>query len=93
MRAVVPLALATIAALGTASAVVRIGEPRTPPPPVDFAEEVLPILATHCFRCHGGVREMAGLNLSDRDRLVATLRSGHAAVVPGRPARSELLSR
>ena len=60
---------------------------------VDFADEVLPILANHCFRCHGGVREMAGLNLSSRDRVLTILRSGHAAVVPAAPARSELLVR
>ncbi|MFZ9881034.1 MAG: hypothetical protein ACO3QC_06500 [Phycisphaerales bacterium] len=43
---------------------------------VDFASEVLPILAANCFRCHGGVREMAGLNLSDPARVKSVLRSG-----------------
>ncbi|MFM7051479.1 MAG: PSD1 and planctomycete cytochrome C domain-containing protein [Planctomycetota bacterium] len=60
---------------------------------VDFASEVLPVLAANCFRCHGGVREMAGLNLSDPERVRATLRSGHAAVVAGEPRASELLAR
>ena len=61
--------------------------------PVDFAREVLPTLAARCFRCHGGVREMAGLNLSDHARVTSVLKSGHIAVVPGSPVRSELFAR
>ncbi len=61
--------------------------------PVDFADDVLPILASHCFRCHGGVREMAGLNLSSPEGVTAILRSGHAAVVPGSTRRSEMAVR
>ena len=92
-----PLVLASIVALAAASVTLRIetgpSGPAAPEEPVDFADEVLPILANQCFRCHGGVREMAGLNLSSRERVLATLRSGHAAVVPGVPARSELVAR
>ncbi len=62
-------------------------------PRVDFADEVLPILATNCLRCHGGVREMAGLNLSDEASVRSVLRSGHRAVVEGKPSQSELLTR
>ncbi len=60
---------------------------------VDFASEVLPLLATNCFRCHGGVREMAGLNLSDSGRVQSLLKSGHIAVVAGKPDESELFTR
>ena len=68
------------------SAVPKLGR-------IDFADDVLPILASNCFRCHGGVREKAGLNLSDPDRVRAVLASGHAPIVPGEPARSELFAR
>jgi hypothetical protein len=60
---------------------------------IDFAKDVLPILASQCFRCHGGVRELAGLNLADESRIKAPLRSGETAVVAGDPGASELLRR
>jgi hypothetical protein len=93
----IPPALALIAALVAAPSVLRIGGalggPARVHAPVDFADEVLPILATNCLRCHGGVREMAGLNLGDERSVRAELRSGHRAVVAGRPRESELLAR
>jgi cytochrome c553 len=61
--------------------------------PVDFATEVLPVLASKCFRCHGGVREMAGLNLAEYARVTSPLRSGRTAVVAGDLAASEMVSR
>ena len=61
--------------------------------PIDFATEVLPVLASKCFRCHGGVREMAGLNLAEYARVTSPLRSGRTAVVAGDLAASEMVSR
>jgi hypothetical protein len=85
-------ALTTVALLAIASAFSGEGR-RSLPEPVVFADDVLPILATNCMRCHGGVREMAGLNLSDESSVRSLLRSGHHAVVAGKPSRSELLAR
>ncbi|MGL4511724.1 MAG: PSD1 and planctomycete cytochrome C domain-containing protein [Lacipirellulaceae bacterium] len=63
--------------------------------PVDFQREVLPILANHCFACHGpdaGSRQ-AGLRLDQRDELLRELESGATAVVPGDYGASEILVR
>jgi len=63
--------------------------------PVDFSRDVQPLLARHCFACHGpdeGSRE-AGLRLDVRLAAIAELDSGSSAVVPGRPEESELIAR
>ncbi len=62
---------------------------------VDFAREVRPILAEHCYQCHG---PDAGERKSELrlDQHEAALRGGKSqlpAIVPGRPDESELLLR
>src|SRR5947209_8767735 len=69
--------------------------PKAPARPIDFNRDVRPILAGKCFQCHGPddkVRK-AGLRLDVRDGALKTLRSGVAAIVPGQPAKSELIAR
>ena len=61
-------------------------------PPV-FGTEIQPILAKHCFVCHGPDEMEAGLRLDRFDQAVATLESGKRAIVPGRPHDSELINR
>jgi uncharacterized protein (DUF1501 family) len=62
---------------------------------VDYARDVRPILADACFTCHGpdAPARKAGLRLDRRDAATATLASGAAAVVPGKPDESELVRR
>lgn len=64
-------------------------------PPVDFSRDVQPLLARHCFACHGpdeGSRE-TGLRLDVRLAAIAELDSGSTAIVPGQPEASELVAR
>ena len=61
----------------------------------DFAREVRPILASHCFKCHGqdaGARK-ANLRLDVREVALQPAKSGAVAVVPGKPDESELVKR
>ncbi len=65
---------------------------------VDFDEQIRPVLAGTCLRCHGGVRELGDLHLGDLHlgdaaRALAPARSGRRAIVPGDPRSSELLRR
>jgi len=55
-----------------------------------FHDQVEPVLAEQCYRCHGE-KEKGGLNLQDRENTLAGGDSGYAAVVPGDPKESFLL--
>jgi hypothetical protein len=63
---------------------------RSADPPVDFARDVRPILAHHCFGCHGPDEKArkTGLRLDVRDVAIQK-----KAIVPHDAARSKLVSR
>jgi hypothetical protein len=54
-----------------------------------FQKQVQSLLTNHCLRCHGGKSTEAGLDLSDRDRLLKGGESG-IAILPGN-AKDSLL--
>jgi hypothetical protein len=61
--------------------------------PVEFNRDIRPILTHHCTACHGGVKEAGGISFITREGALATGESGRQPVVPGEPAKSEMLRR
>jgi hypothetical protein len=59
-------------------------------PPVSFSRQVLPLLRTQCWACHGGPSPASGYSMETRDRLLAGGRHG-AAVLTGKGAQSSLV--
>lgn len=64
-------------------------------PVVDYRRDIQPILSEYCFHCHGqddGTRK-SGLRLDLRDAALKGGKNDGAAIVPGKPEKSALVSR
>jgi mono/diheme cytochrome c family protein len=59
-----------------ASATVSVGQ--EPAPPADFYGRVQPLLAIHCYKCHGSEVQKGGLRLDVRERALKGGESGHS---------------
>ena len=55
-----------------------------------FETSVRPLLAEHCFKCHGDKKQWGGLRLDSREALLRGGESG-PAIIPGKPDESLLI--
>lgn len=65
------------------------------PKKIDFNFDIRPILVQNCYLCHGpdASSRKANLRLDTYEGATAALKDGGYAVVPGKPNKSELISR
>jgi len=59
---------------------------------VDFAEEIQPLFAQHCYECHGPQKQESNFRLDVRQIAVAGGDFGEPAIVSGKPNESPLLA-
>jgi hypothetical protein len=95
--ATILLSPAVLGLLGTATSIRSAQADNDTLPPaavrtVDFERDVQPILARHCYECHGPAKQRGGLRLDDRTAARVGGDSG-PVVQPGRSAASELVRR
>ncbi len=89
-------ALRALLLIAAVSAAPPLGRAE-PAAAIDFGRQVRPILSSRCFQCHGPDEDermggMDGLRLDTREGALEDL-GGYAAIVPGKPEKSELLVR
>lgn len=60
---------------------------------IDFEKTIQPILARHCFNCHGAEKQRGGFRLDVAESALNEADSGEAPIVPGDSDKSELMRR
>ncbi|MEM7560787.1 MAG: c-type cytochrome domain-containing protein, partial [Planctomycetota bacterium] len=80
--------LATVVSLGIPSSASRVSAQE-----VDFANDIQTVLSRRCYACHGPDQQEGGLRFDQRETLLVEADTGEIPVVPGDPAKSELIRR
>src|SRR4051812_30663592 len=63
---------AVLVLIGAAAACLAAAEPATTSDaPVDFARDVQPLFAQHCYKCHDGQARKGGLQLDAKQKALA----------------------
>lgn len=64
-------------------------------PTLNYNRDIRPVLSENCFTCHGtdSAARKAGLRLDQFETATNKLEDGAVAIVPGKPAQSELIRR
>ncbi len=75
------------------TAILHAGPPASSQ--IEYNRDIRPILSENCFACHGpdSAARKAKLRLDHFDFATAAREEGKPAVVPGKPAESELVNR
>ena len=60
---------------------------------IDFQKQIQPLLAKHCYACHGPDEAESGLSFADKDSAFAEADSGDHAIVAGDVDSSQLIAR
>ena len=60
---------------------------------LEFARDIRPLLADHCYRCHGPDRQEGGIRFDHRETAFRVAESGVIPVISGDPVNSALLAR
>ncbi len=63
----------------------------SPAQPVEFVDEILPILGENCLDCHGPEKQRSDFRVDQRAVMLRGGDSGIAGIVPGDPAASYLI--
>src|SRR5438105_2558452 len=92
-RCVPVLGFCLLAAGGSwGEGVTPVPAPAVPPRPVRYNQDVRPILAGRCFKCHGPDQKKGGLDLTTRETALKPLADG-PAIVPGKSGAGLLIQR
>jgi len=90
-----PAGAGRVGALAALALAAGLAAAAAAPPPLTYNRDIKPLLSEHCFSCHGtdSAARKAGLRLDQFAGATNRLEDGAVAIVPGLPAKSEVIHR